>query len=184
VGTLLREVLHEITAAPARFLVEFAQSLLLIGIIAWLGRRWVRKRLVARRERIVAELADAEAAERRWASAGADVDAVIARAQQQTPEILKAARERAESERVAATARIESEAEQVIAQARQTVESEKRRAVRESADRLTQLATATARRYLDEMLTESERRALTQKAILASLEELAAAGAHRDEGTA
>jgi F0F1-type ATP synthase membrane subunit b/b' len=176
-GALLQEVLHEITAAPARFMVEFAQSLLLIGIIVWMGRRWVRKRLVERRERIAAELTAAEAAERQWAGVDEEVRAVVARAQQEAPDLVKAARERAESERVAAMARIESEAEQAVAQARQTVESEKLRVARETADRLTQLATATTRRYLDEMLTETERRALTQQAILASLEALAGAGA-------
>ena len=41
-----------------------------------------------------------------------------------------------------------------------------------------------ARRYLDEMLTESERRALTQKAILASLEQLERGGPTGDAGAA
>jgi F0F1-type ATP synthase membrane subunit b/b' len=82
------------------------------------------------------------------------------------------AREQAQAERGAAIARIDSEAEQVIAQARQTVERDKNRVLRETSDRLIRLATETAKRYLSERLTESERRVLMQKAILASLEQL------------
>jgi hypothetical protein len=44
--------------------------------------------------------------------------------------------------------------------------------MRETADRLVRLTTETVTRYLDEMLTEGERRDLLQKAILATLQEL------------
>jgi F0F1-type ATP synthase membrane subunit b/b' len=64
---------------------------------------------------------------------------------------------------------MEAEAEEILAQARQTVEREKERFSRETGARLVQLTAETVLRYIDEMLTESERRALTQKAILASL---------------
>jgi hypothetical protein len=52
------------------------------------------------------------------------------------------------------------------------VESEKERVRREASGRLLQLTTEAARRYLDEMLTETERRTVSQQAILASLQEM------------
>jgi F0F1-type ATP synthase membrane subunit b/b' len=85
---------------------------------------------------------------------------------------LRAARERAGSERAAAGAQIEGEAREIITKARETVEAEKSRVVRETANRLIQLTTETTRRYLDEMLSESERRDLMQRAILAGVDEL------------
>jgi F0F1-type ATP synthase membrane subunit b/b' len=169
---LLREVLHEIAAAPARFVAEVVQSVLLLGAIGWVGRRLVGKRLVERRTRIAAELAAAEAAERRWAGIGEEVRAVVAGAQQDAAAVMRAAREQAEGERTAATTQVEREAEQVIAQAREAVEREKNSIARDASDRLVGLTTETVRCYLDEMLTEGQRRDLLQKAILVSLEEL------------
>jgi F0F1-type ATP synthase membrane subunit b/b' len=171
-GELLQEVFHGITAAPARFIAELVQSVVLLGVVWWAGRRLVRPRLIERRARIATELGEAAAAERRWTGVGEEVRTILARSGEATSEILRVAREQAQAERGAAIARIDSEAEQVIAQARQTVERDKNRVLRETSDRLIRLATETAKRYLSERLTESERRVLMQKAILASLEEL------------
>jgi F0F1-type ATP synthase membrane subunit b/b' len=132
----------------------------------------VAKRLAARRARIAAELEEAEAAERRWAGIREEARAVVAGAEEEAPAILRAARERAGSERAAAGAQIEGEAREIITKARETVEAEKSRVVRETANRLIQLTTETTRRYLDEMLSESERRDLMQRAILAGVDEL------------
>lgn len=169
---LLREVLHEITAAPVRFAAEVAQSMLVVVVAVLAGRGIVAKRLTARRARIAAELEEAEAAERRWAGIREEARAVVAEAEQEAPAILRAARERAESERAASGAQIEGEAREIITRARDAVEAEKSRVVRETANRLIQLTADTTRRYLDEMLSESERRELMQRAILAGVDEL------------
>lgn len=86
--------------------------------------------------------------------------------------LLKSAREQAEKERATAAAAIEAEARQVVEQAHKSLELEKESVRRDAAERLVGLTTDAARRYLDEMLTENERRALTQKAILAFLDQV------------
>jgi F0F1-type ATP synthase membrane subunit b/b' len=85
---------------------------------------------------------------------------------------MRAAREQAEGERAAAATQVQSEAEQLLAQARAAVERERDSVTRDASDRLVRLTTEAVRCYLDEMLTEGQRRDLLQKAILASLEEL------------
>jgi F0F1-type ATP synthase membrane subunit b/b' len=171
-GELLREFLHEITGDPTRYLAELVQSLLLLGILGWAGRRSLRQRLDARRTRIVAELTEAEQAERDGSRLEEEARSRAARGREEAPALLHQAEADAEKERKAALDRIEAEAMELVAQARQAVEGDKVRVAREAAGRLVELTAEAARRYLDEMLTEAERRALTQKAILASLGEL------------
>ena len=173
-GELLREFLQEITADPTRFLAEFVQSLLLLAILWWVGSKQVRKRLVTRRARILAELAEAEQAGHDVARLREEAQARAARTREEGPAVLRQAEAKARQERQVAIERIEAEAKELIGQAAQAVERDKTRVARESALRLVQLTAAATRRYLDEMLTESDRRALTQKAILASLAELSA----------
>lgn len=171
-GELLRDFLDEITADRSRFLAELVQSLILLAILGWAGRKAARKRLDARRARIVAELAEAEQAERDVGRLYEEARSRAARARDEAPALLRQAEARAQQEREAAIGRIEAEANELIGQARQAVERDKARIAREAAGRLVELTADATRRYLDEMLTESERRALTQKAILASLVEL------------
>lgn len=180
-GELLHEFLQEITADPARFLAEFVQSLLLLAMIWWMGNKPVRKRLDARRARIVAELAEAEQVERDVARLQEEARARAARASEAVPALLRQAETKAQQDRQDAIQRIEAEAGELIGQANQAVQRDKTRVSRESAGRLIQLTAEATRRYLDEMLTESDRRALTQKAILASLAALNAP-ASRDTG--
>jgi F0F1-type ATP synthase membrane subunit b/b' len=171
-GELLRAFLQEITAEPTRFLAEFVQSLLLLAILWRVGRKQIRKRLDTRRARIVAELAEAEQAERDVTRLEEETRARSARTRDEGPALLRQAEAAARQEREAAVARIEAEAKELIGQAAQAVERDKTRLASESARRLIQLTATATRRYLDEILTESDRRALTQKAILASLAEL------------
>jgi F0F1-type ATP synthase membrane subunit b/b' len=182
-GELLREFLHEITAEPARFLAEFVQSLILLAILVRVGRKAARKRLDARRTRIVAELAEAEHAEGDVARLYEEARARVARAREEAPALLRQAEAKAQQEREAAIGQIEAEANELIRQSQQAVERDKARVARDSAGRLIELTTEVTRRYLDEMLTESDRRALTQKAILASLAELGGPPSSGAEGS-
>ena len=181
-GELLSDVLRGITAEPARFVAEVVQSTLVLVVLGWAGRRFVRRRLAARRETIAAQLADADAAERESVRLREEAVAAAARAQEDSPGIVRAAKEQADQERQASIARIESEALEVVAQARRSVESDKERVRREVSARLISLTTEAARRYLDEMLTEADRRALTRKAILEALEEIAPQPPPREAG--
>jgi F0F1-type ATP synthase membrane subunit b/b' len=168
-GELIREALHEIVAHPGRFAAELVQFAVLVGLIVAIGREKLRKRLDDRRARVVGEMAEAEEAVRESARIRDEARALGERPPEEGPALLRRAEEEGASQRKAAIAAMEAEAEEIIAQARQTVEREKERFSRETGARLAQLTAETVLRYIDEMLTESERRALTQKAILASL---------------
>jgi F0F1-type ATP synthase membrane subunit b/b' len=168
-GELIREALHEIAANPARFAAELVQFAVLVALIVSVGREKLGKRLHDRRARIVAEMAEADAAAKESARIRDEARALGERPSEEAPALLRGAEEERERQRKAAIAAMEAEAEEILAQARQTVEREKERFSRETGARLVRLTAETVLRYVDEMLTESERRALTQKAILASL---------------
>jgi F0F1-type ATP synthase membrane subunit b/b' len=166
---LLQEALREIGAAPLQFAAEAAQSLFVIGLLWWFGRRWLIRRLAERREGIVQALAGADEAERESVRMSEESLTVVAQAQEAASAMLQGAREEAGREREVALAAMETGAGQAVEQARASVELEKASIRRETSERLVRLTTEAARRYLDEMLTEAERRTLTQKAILSVL---------------
>jgi len=176
-GELLRDVLQEIGADPTRFLAETAQSLLLLGILYWFGRKPLRRRLDAHLAAVVAELAEAAAAEQDAARLAEEARSHVARAKDEAPAAVHEVEEGLARDRQAGLDRIEAEAREMVEQARQAVERDKVRVAGEAAGRLVALTTEATRRYLDEMLSESERRALTQRAIHASLEAMTGAGA-------
>lgn len=169
---LLKEALHEITAEPAMFIAEVVQFSILLGIILWVAPRFIGKRLVERRSKITAELAEAGKAEQEYTGIKKEAEVVIERTEKEAPEIIRIAKETTAQERQAATAQADTEAEEIILKARQTVEREKNRVLREASEHLVRLTTETTRRYLDEALSESERRAFMQKIISESLEEM------------
>jgi F-type H+-transporting ATPase subunit b len=168
----LRAALREVTARPMSYLAEVVQFLVLAGAIGWAARRPVARRLAARRERIAAELAEAERAEQEFVAMGDEARAAIAKAEEDAPGIVTAARERAEKELATGIALAEAEAEQAIRLACEAVEREKARVAAEASGRLLKLTTEIARRYLDEFLSEGERRSMTERVILESLEEM------------
>lgn len=173
-GELLREVLREVTGSGPGYWAELLQSLALIAILWWAVKRQAGKRLTARRERVVAELAEAEEAEREAVRLTAAAVTLVGRAKEEGPALLRQAEAAALAEREAALVRIDAEATALLAQARQAVERDKLRVSREAGERLVSLTAEATRRYLDEMLGEGERRALTQQAIRESLEALRA----------
>lgn len=169
---VLQAALREITASPLAFLAEVLQSALLVAIVAWAGRRVLGKRLGARRARIAAELARAEAAERESARMREEAREAVEQASREAPGVVQAARDRAERDRQAAVVEVEAEAERAIRQAQETVAADERKVVHDASERLVRLTAEIARRYLDEVLTERERRALTDRVILDALDEL------------
>jgi F0F1-type ATP synthase membrane subunit b/b' len=181
---LLGGSLNEIFAHPIRFTADVVQSLLLLAVIAWAGRRYAVRRLADRRSRIATELADADAAQRDSVRIREESRAVVAQAREAAPGILQDAQARADREREASTAAIESEAREIVEQARRSIELELAGVRREASERLVRLTTETARRYVEELLTEAERRALTQKAILAFLDQVDASTVPADAGAA
>lgn len=169
---LIQEALHEITAAPFMFAAEIVQFLLLIVIIRLLLRRIVGADLKARRERIAAEVEKADHADAAYAEVEHQAAALVAAAHEEARRIIEAAGTRAQEERRAGQERVQQEANAILLQAHQTVETEKKRVTSEASEQLVTLITLVTRRYIEEALTENERRAMTQKLILASLKDM------------
>ena len=169
---LLRQVFADILTEPLRFLVETLQSILLLVGLIWAGRKILRPRLAAREARVATALAAAEVAERESVRLRKEAQAVAARTAPEAAVILAKADAEAERDRVAFLAQAESDAAQIVAQARQTLETERDSVVRDASERLTSLTVTAARQYLDEILTEQQRRALIQAAITRGLDEL------------
>ncbi len=154
------------------FAVEFVQFILLLVIIWFLLRRTVGKDLKERRERVAAQVEEANRAGEAYAEARAQAAAIAAEARVEAQRIMEKGRADAEQERRAGLEQIEGEAAALILQAQQTVEAEKNRVISEASEQLVNLIGMVARRFLEEALTDSERRALTQKLILDRLKEM------------
>lgn len=169
---LFKEVLHEITSKPVIFIAEIIQFAILIGIFIFAVPRIVGKMLKERRERIIAQLQEAAKAKKEYTEVKKEANAIVARAKEEARQLVREAQENAKREREAAASQAEQEAKDIILQAEQTIETEKDKIISEASEQLVSLVTVTARRFLDEALTESERRALTQKIVLSSLEEI------------
>jgi F0F1-type ATP synthase membrane subunit b/b' len=169
---LIQEVLREITGKPILFAVETVQFLLLIAIIRFLLPRIVGRGLKERRERITAEVQKANQAHAAYAEAERQAAALIAEARAEARRTIEAARAAAQEERRTGLEQAEQEARAIILQAQEAVETEKGKVAGEASEQLITLVTLVIRRYIEESLTESERRAVTQKLILASLKEM------------
>ena len=165
---LVQEVYSEITTR--QFLIEFVQGCLLIAVLVFAVPRLLKPRLAARRDRVAGELQAAETAEDELARSKREAKRLVATARKESRVAVDQACAEVEAERSQVVASTEEEADGMIAAARQTVEDEKAAVVSQACDRTVALVTVLARRYLDEALSESERRALTEKVVLSSLE--------------
>jgi F-type H+-transporting ATPase subunit b len=169
---LVQEVLHEISGRPLVFAAELLHFVLLIMIVQLLLRRTVGKTLIERRERIIAELGRANRVDEDYAAAKRQAATFVAEAHAEAERVIDAAKAAGCEQRKCGFEQAERDAETIIAQAKQTIESEKERVRREAATRLADLISLATRRYIDEALTEEERRAMTQKLILSRLKEV------------
>lgn len=169
---LIQEVLRQITGEPLIFTVELVQFILLVLIIRYLLSRTVGTSLKERRKRIAAEVEKADQADAAYAKAGQEAAALVAAARAEAQRTIEAARTAAQEERRAGLDRAEQEANAILLQAGQAIETEKERVAGEASEQLITLITQVTRRFIEESLTESERRAVTQKLILANLNEM------------
>jgi len=175
---LIQEVLHEITGEPLRFAIELVQFVLLVVIIRYLVRRSMGPPLIKRRDRIAAEVQKADQADAAYAEAQNQASLLVTEARDKARLTVEAARTAADAERQAGLEQAEQEANDILLQARQTIDTEKNRVGSEASEELISLITMVSRRYIEESLTESERRTVTQKLISASLKEMENASSH------
>ena len=169
---LIQEVLRQVTGEPLIFTVELAQFILLVLIIRFLLPRIVGTALKERLKRIAADVEKADQAEAAYAKAGQEAAALVAAARAEAQKTIEAARTAAQEERRAGLERVQQEANAILLQAGQAIETEKERVASEASEQLVTLITLVTRRFIEESLTESERRAVTQKLILASLNDM------------
>jgi F-type H+-transporting ATPase subunit b len=169
---LLGQALREVAAAPLAFAAEVAQFAVLVVLVWLLLRRTVGKTLAERRRRLAAELAEADAAEPLQRAAQERAAALLEEARAEAERLAaRAAAEVAEARR-AELERIERDAAAAILEAERAVAGEKERVARETSERLVDLVGAVVRRFLEQTLSDGERRALTQRLILDRLREL------------
>ena len=169
---LIQEVLNEIAGEPFRFGVEFLQFLILVVMMRFLLVRSVGPALKKRRERIAAEVEKADQADAAYAAAQQQAAALVAEAGAEARRTIEAAKAAAHDEREAGLDQAEQGARAILLQAEQAIEAEKVKVTGEASEELVTLITQVARRFIEESLSENERRAVTQKLILSSLKEL------------
>jgi len=175
---LIQEVLRQIAEEPWMFMVEIVQFLLLVLIIRFLLPRVVGSALKERLKRITAAVEKADQADAAYAGVQQQAAALVAAAHAEAQRTIEAARTAAQDEHRVGLEQVEQEANAILLQARQTSETEKIRVAGEASEQLITLVTLVTRRYIEESLTESERRAVTQKLILASLNEMEGTASH------
>jgi F-type H+-transporting ATPase subunit b len=169
---LIEEALRRIAEEPWVFVAEVAQFLLLLLIIRLLLPRIAGTALSQRRTRIADLVEKAGQADTAYANARQQAAALLAAARAEAQKTVEAARTAAQEERRSGLDQVDQEAEAILLQARQAGETEQGRVASDASEQLVTLITLVTRRYIEESLTESERRTVTQKLILASLNEI------------
>jgi F-type H+-transporting ATPase subunit b len=169
---LVREALRDIVARPLPYLAEVVHFVALLAIVWLVLRRTVARTLAERRRRIAAGIEAAEGAAAARADAEARAAALLAEAGERARRIGEEAAAAVAAARSEGLERIAREAAAVVRLADDAAEAERARVSRESSERLIELVGAVVRRFLDQALSEGERRALTQKLILSHLAEL------------
>ncbi|MDH4138950.1 MAG: ATP synthase F0 subunit B [Coriobacteriia bacterium] len=167
---LVSEFLHELTTTE--YLIELVQGSLLILILVLALPRLLKPRLAARRQGIIDDLEAAVAAPEEVERAEKEAKAVVARVRREAHRTKLAAKADAIAERDEAISDAEREAAEIVEHAHQTVEAEKASVSTETCEEMVGLVTVIARRFLDESLSEKERRALTERVVMSSLENI------------
>lgn len=169
---LLNEFVHEITAKPVVFVVEVIQFIFLMGIFVYAIPKTVGRKLKERRQEIVEQLQEAVNAEKEYRNAEKEAEKIIAKAKGQADQIIKETKENAARVRETTMSQADKETDEIIQQAHRIIETEKEKIIHEACEQLASLVTLTTRQFLDEALTDRERRTLTQEIILSSFEEI------------
>lgn len=178
IAELLAEVGHEITANPTRFIVEVVQFgifVALVWFVAWgpPGRKGMfAKKLDERRERVTAELAEADVAEREANRILADAGSLVDEAHEQAAVRVKEARATARKESAALLKAAQAEGEQIMAQAAESLERETVEALAGVHEQLVELITESTRQIMDQSIPHARQRELIQEAVSAGVDDL------------
>ncbi len=169
---ILEEIVREISKHPGLFVLELIQFLLLAGLLVFFIPRYLKKFLNDRKERIIEDLKRSEEAFEEHKIAEEEAKAIITRARENASQIIKEAEIEAQKEMEAIMKQAEEEVKDIIGRTKEAIDNEKRLMFKEMNEQLVSLIAKITRRYIEEALSEDEKRALTQKAIISGLEEI------------
>lgn len=174
---ILVEAWAEIAHKPLLFLLEIIQFAILVAIVVYGGRNIIGGFLTRRRDRIAAEVTEALKGKEALAYAKSEAEAIVADAKKNAASIISQAKAEAKANHKVAQTKANEETDRIIRQAGETIEAEQREIAEQSARQFVELVPILARRFIEEELTESDRRAMIQKIIISGLKELKTAGA-------
>lgn len=173
---LLHEAWAEIAGNPVLYIIELIQFAILVAIIVYAGKKVIGGYLTRRHDRISADVAEAAKGREALAYARSEAKAIVDEARKEAAATVRRAQAGARKALNEAKAQAEREAAVVLKQAGETVTAERRSVAEESARRFVELIPILARRYIEEELSEADRRAMIEDTIISGLKELRTAG--------
>jgi F-type H+-transporting ATPase subunit b len=175
---LFAEIVHEVAIDPFKFIVEAVQFVVLVLLVKAVafgfgGKGGMLTNMLAeRRERVAAELADAD-------SASEELETARALAKDWARDARSAARrsvadaKRTADERTSSTLlTTDTEVAELRIQADETLAKERRETLGSVREQLVDLVTCATRQILDEGFSPAEQRTMIQRAIVESLDDL------------
>lgn len=169
---IFKEIVHEISEHPGLFILELVQFLLLAGLLAFFVPRYLKKFLIDRKERIIDDLKRSKEAFEEHRIAKEESEAIISSTREKASQIIKEAESEAQKEMEEVMKQADEEVKEIIGRTKEAIDNERRLMFKEMNEQLVSLIAAITRRYIEEALSEDEKRALTQKAIISGLEEI------------
>jgi F-type H+-transporting ATPase subunit b len=175
---LLEEVAHEIVSEPVTFVIELVQFGILLFIIKavafGVGKRkgMVTNMLAERRERVTAQLAEADAGLASREAAARRVAEIASAADTEAAAALRDARKQARQQKAAIIAEADAQAAQIVQDARDALSKEETDMLQGIRDRLVDVVTASTQQVLEHGLSPAEQREVIQNAIVSGIDDL------------
>jgi ATP synthase F0 subunit b len=175
---LFAEIIHEIAIDPVKFIVELVQFVVLVLLVKAVafgfgGRGGMLTNMLAeRRQRVAAELADADSAIEELGTAQVLAKEWVREARSAARRSVADAKRAADEETVAAFAATDAEVAELLRQADETLVKEREETLGHVREQLVDLVTLSTRQILDEGFSPAEQRTMIQQAIVESLDDL------------
>jgi F0F1-type ATP synthase membrane subunit b/b' len=172
------EALQEITRNPTTFAIELVQFGVLVLLIKAVGFGWgkrpgmVTNMLADRRERVRVSLEEAASADEELIAAHQVAQERLSAARTGARTAVSEARRSAEEEARRSTEAAANEVAEIRRQGDETLAKERAEMLGGVHEQLVDLVTLATRQVLDEGYTAAEQRALIQKSVVESLDDL------------
>lgn len=175
---VLSEAVHEIAADPVKFAIEIVQFgvlVLIVKMVAFGGKKragMVRNMLADRRERVEAQIAEAEHGEQWLAEAEGTIASIAAQAEGDAARTIREARRTAREQRLAIEEDARTQAAAIVAEASTALAREQVEMLSSIREQLVEVVTQSTQQLLEQGFTPAEQRAHIQKAIMTGIDEL------------